>query len=238
MWLGIVAIVSISGVFAFKSCLDAPARSINAVADNASKNLRALASALLSGSVKTEFREYCTEIHPDLSIQVATLKQVEQFTRTDEATLASIPLPSVVVRVTAPVQYTYSVDLNAQWDFINRDNTLFVICPNPKVGPPAFDVSAMEWEVKKDSILRGSKQVQEDFKQVLMPLAQGRGKSHISTIRETARAQIATFIEQWVAHKYADSSNYRIKVLFASEANRPGANLKLNSITNANTEMH
>lgn len=218
MWMVIVAIVAASGIYVFKSCVDAPARNVNAMLDSAAKNTRDLAAALIHGTVTTQFREYCTETRPDLSLQVASLKQIEQFTRTDEAVVGGIPLPDVIVRVTAPVQYTYSVDLNSRWEFRQSGNTLTVICPNPKPGVPAFDVSAMEWEVKKDSLFRRTSQVMDDLKKTVMPMAQSRGKAHIPTIRETARAQVATFVDRWVQQKFTDSSQFRIKVLFASES--------------------
>lgn len=217
MWIAIVAIVAGSALFIFKSCVEAPVRMVNAIGEQPGKIARDLATTLLKGTVTTQFREYCTEVHPSLSLQVATLKQTEQFTRKDEATLGDIPLPEVVVRVTAPVQYTYCIDLNGKWNFKLEGDLLTVVCPDPTLNQPAFDVSQMEWEVKKDSLFRRTKKIMDDFQQSLMPLAVSRGKSHVPIILETARAQTTTFVENWVKQRFSDSGKFRVKVLFARE---------------------
>jgi len=218
MWIAIVAIIAGSALFIFKSFVEAPVRVVNAIGDQPGKIARDLASSLLKGTVTTQFREYCTEVHPTLSLQVATLKQTEQFTRTDEATLGDIPLPEVVVRVTAPVQYTYCINLNGKWDFKREGDLLTVICPDPTMNQPAFDVSQMEWEVKKDSLFRRTKKIMDEFQQSLMPLAVSRGKSHIPIVLETARAQTTTFVENWVKQRFMDGGKFRVKVIFAREA--------------------
>ncbi len=217
MWICIVAIVAGSGIYVFKSCIEAPAKIVGGVADRVSKAARELASAFVQGNVSTEFREFCTEVHPNLALQVATLKETEQFTRSDEAAVGSIPLPEVVVSVTAPVEYTYYLSLDEKWQFNLKDNVLTVYAPNPKANKPSFDVSNMEWEVKKDSLIRRTSQVKEDLKRSLMPLAASRARAHMGLVKETARAQVSVFVERWIAERFTDGKKYQVRIYFENE---------------------
>lgn len=221
MWVCIVAILSGSGIYVFKSCIEAPAKISGDVADRVSKAASDFISSFVHGTVSTEFREYCSETHTNLSLQVTTLKQVEQFTRKDEASIGNIPLPDVVVSVTAPVDYTYFVDLDRNWDFKLKDDVVTVIVPDVLFNRPSFDVSRLEWEVKQDSVFRRTRQVQENLKQSLMPLAIKRGKLHAAQVKEAARAQVSVFLQRWLKQRFTDGKKYQIKVIFESEL--PGA---------------
>jgi len=213
MWMAISAIAAIAAMFIFKSCADAPAKLVT----SASNSARELASSLLKGNVTMEFHEYCAKTEPSLSLQVATLKQMELFTRSDEASVGNIPLPDVVVSVTSPVEYVYSLDLNERWTFELKDETLRVRAPDPKPGSPSFDVSNMKWIVEKDSLIRNTTRVKDDLKQSLMPMAIKRGRVNVALIRETARAQTAQFVERWLKSRFPDAAKYRVKVEFEGD---------------------
>jgi hypothetical protein len=81
----------------------------------------------------------------------------------------------------------------------------------------------MKWEVQKNSLLRNTTRVKEDLRQSLMPLAVSRGHGHIALVRETARTQVAAFVEKWVRERYKDGKKYRVQVCFESE-NSPKQN--------------
>jgi hypothetical protein len=208
MWIAIVAIAAFCALFMFKSCMDAPVK---------------LLHELRKENVTVEFREYCAEVHSNLALQVATLKQMEMFTRSDEAVLGNyIPLPEVIVSVTAPVEYVYSLDLNDKWTFELKDDTLRVRAPDPKSGSPSFDVSKMKWIVEKDSMIRNTTSVKEELQKSLMPMATQRGRANVWLIRETARAQTALFVERWLKERFQDGSKYRVQVEFAGDASKEG----------------
>jgi hypothetical protein len=217
MWICIVSILAGSAIYLFKSCVEAPAKIAGGVADRVSRAARDFISAFMQGTVSIEFKEYCAEVQTNLTLQVATLKQTEQFIRTDEATIGDFPLPDVIISVTAPVDYTYFVDLDKKWEFKLQEKELTVIVPDPLFNRPSFDVSRMDWEVKKDSIFRRTRQIQEEFKKSLMPLAIRRGRAHLAVVRETARAQVAVFVERWLKERFTDGKQYQIKVCFQSE---------------------
>jgi hypothetical protein len=220
MWISITAILAFCALFMFKSCMDAPVK----ILADASRSARELAAALVKGTVSTEFREYCVQARPSLALQVATLKQIEVFTRSDQAAIGGVPLPEVVVSVTAPVDYVYSLDLNGRWSFELKDRVLRARAPDPKPGLPSFDVSEMKWIVEKDSLIRNTTRVKEDLKKSLMPMAVRRGQANAALIRETARAQTAVFIERWLKNRFKDGEKYRVVVEFDGDAPTNGLN--------------
>ncbi len=230
MWISIVAIMAGSGMYAFHSCVEAPSRFAGDLTERVSNAAREFAAAFVKGTVTTQFQEYCTEIHPNLSLQVATLKEVEQFTRSDEAVIGNIPLPEVIVRVTAPVEYIYHLDLNDKWEFNLRGDVLTVWAPELRANKPSFDVSNMNWEVQKDSLIRNTSRVREELRQSLMPLAMGRGRAHVKLVRETARVQVTIFVEKWLRDRFKDGKKYRVKVYFNTEKIEPNT---INSIENS-----
>lgn len=222
MWISIVAIIAGSTMYMFRSCAQAPSRFANDLTDHVSNAAREFAAAFVKGTVTTQFREYCTEIQPSLSLQVATLKEVEQFTRSDEAVIGNIPLPEVIVSVTAPVEYVYCLNLNEKWDFDLRGNVLTVRVPELRANKPSFDVSNMKWDIQKDSLIRNTTRVKEELRQSLMPLAASRGRAHVKLVRETARTQVSAFVEKWLRDRFKDGGNYRVQVYFESEPKAPG----------------
>ena len=230
MWISIVAIMAGSGMYAFHSCVEASSRFAGDLTERVSNAAREFAAAFVKGTVTTQFQEYCTEIHPNLSLQVATLKEVEQFTCSDEAVIGNIPLPEVIVRVTAPVEYIYHLDLNDKWEFNLRGDVLTVWVPELRANKPSFDVSNMNWEVQKDSLIRNTSRVREELRQSLMPLAMGRGRAHVKLVCETARVQVTTFVEKWLRDRFKDGKKYRVKVYFNTEKIEPNT---INSIENS-----
>ena len=226
MWIATLIVVAVSAIYVFKSCMAAPGKITKSVVDNVSQTARDLAATFAQGTVSIEFREYCTEVQTNLSLQVATLKKTEQFIRTDEQTIGWgwVHLPDVVLSVTAPVDYTYYVDLNQHWNFQLKDQMITAVVPDPQFNRPAFDVSRMEWDVKKDSALRRTQKVKEDFEHSLMPLAIKRAREQIKEIKEPARAQVTAFLQTWLRQRFIDGHKYQIKVVFESE-NRLGSSI-------------
>src|SRR5207248_2326650 len=132
--------------------------------------------------------------------QFATISQHEVFTRTDESSLAFgyLPLPEVIVQATAPVSYTYYLDLNARWDFLLKDGVILVTAPDIKYNRPAVDVSHITYEVKKNSLFRNTSEAMENLKSSITWLSYKRAQSNINLVRETGRKQTESFVENWL----------------------------------------
>ena len=220
LWVLVVLICVVNAVIVFKSCRNLPGETLDKtgkVIDKAGKALADLASAFNQGRVTTEFISYATTLSNQHYLQFATLKQTEIFTRKDESTtgFGYIPLPEVVVEARAPVEYTYYLDLNAKWDFVLKDNVLYVFAPPIRFNKPAVDASAITYEVKKGYFKTA--EAQENLKQSLSSLVALKARENIPLVRENGRRQVTEFVEHWLLKSFADGKRHPVKVFFPNE---------------------
>lgn len=222
MWMVIVFLVLASGIYVFKSLRDLPGDAVSKAAtvmDKASKALVDVASAFNQKTITTSFISYATSIRSSQYLQFATLRQTEVFTQTDQAStgFGYIPLPDVIVEARAPVEYTYYLDLNAKWEFVLKDNVLYVLAPRIKFNKPAVDASEISYEVKKGGVFRGKDQAQENLKKSITSLTQQKARDNIGLVRESGRKQTTDFVEKWLMKNFADGTNHPVKVYFPDE---------------------
>src|SRR5204862_4074758 len=109
------------------------------VIDKAGHALSNIAAAFNQKTVTTAFISYATTISNHQRLQVATVKQTEIFTQTNQSSTAFgyVPLPDVVVEARAPVEFTYYLDLNAPWNFELKDGVIVAIAPPLNFNKPA-----------------------------------------------------------------------------------------------------
>jgi hypothetical protein len=222
MWIVIVAIITGAGVYVFKSCRDLPGETLTKtgkLAEEIGQQVQKVASAFKQGTITTTFTSYATTLSGSQYLQFATLSQRETFTRTDESSLlfGYIPLPDVIVEASAPVSYTYYLDLNARWDFLLRDGVIWVTAPDIKYNKPALDISRITYEVKKDSHFRNTSEAMENLRSSMTWMSYKKAESNIELVRETGRKQTETFVENWLAKSFADGKKYPVKVRFRVE---------------------
>ena len=223
MWMVIVLSLVGGALYVFKSCRDLPAEALERTAkvvQTAGQQLQKVAAAFKQGNITTTFTSYATTISGSQYFQFATISQHEVFTRTDESSLAFgyLPLPEVIVQATAPVSYTYYLDLNARWDFLLKDGVILVTAPDIKYNRPAVDVSHITYEVKKNSLFRNTSEAMENLKSSITWLSYKKAESNINLVRETGRKQTESFVENWLAKSFADGKRYPVKVRFRNEA--------------------
>jgi hypothetical protein len=182
--------------------------------------LGALARAFRTGTVQTRFAAFTTRVEGTNYLQVATLEQVQTFEIEDSTTLlwGTVELPPVVVRATAPVTYTYFVDLEGSWRFDLQDRQVRVTAPALRYNKPALDVSKLRWEVLRGSLLRDEAVVQEQLRRELTGRAALQGRAGVPLVRETARNGIERFVRNWLLQTFDDAEGYAVEVLFADEA--------------------
>jgi hypothetical protein len=178
-----------------------------------------VAGAFRRGTINTTFTSYATSLSGSQYLQFATLSQRETFTRTDESTVlfGYIPLPEVIVEASAPVTYTYYLDLNARWDFVLHDGVIWVTAPEIKYNKPALDISRVTYEVKKDSHFRNTSEAMENLRSSMTWMCYQKAKTNVELVRETGRKQTEAFVENWLAKSFADGKKYPVKVLFRNE---------------------
>src|SRR5258707_473799 len=222
MWMVVVTIMVAGGVCIFKSCRDLPGETLDKsgkLAEKIGQQAQKVASAFRQGTITTTFTSYATTLSGSQYLQFATLSQREIFTRTDESSLlfGYIPLPDVIVEASAPVTYTYYLDLNASWDFLLRDGVIWVTAPDIKYNKPALDISRITYEVKKDSHIRNTSEAMENLRSSMTWMSYKKAEANIELVRETGRKQTESFVENWLAKSFADGKKYPVKVRFRSE---------------------
>jgi hypothetical protein len=221
-WMVTIIVLVGAGVYVFRSCRDLPAEALNnagKVVEQVGIKAQQVAAAFKQGTITTIFTSYATSVSGSQYLQFATLSQVETFTRKDESSTAFgyIPLPEVIVEATAPVSYTYYLDLNAHWDFKLQDGVLWVIAPEIKFNKPAIDASRITYEVKKNSLFRNTTEAMESLKESITGLSIKKAQDNIELVRDTGRRQTETFVENWLAKTFSDGKKYPVKVIFRSE---------------------
>ncbi len=219
----VVLIFAGASLYVFKSCRTFPGEALDKTAkvvQQVGRQLQQVASAFNQGTINTTFTSYATTLSGSQYLQFATVSQFETFTRKDESSTlwGYLPLPDVIVEATAPVTYTYYLDLNDRWDFLLHDGVILVTAPDIKFNKPAVDASRITYEIKKDSHFRNTKDATESLKSSITGLSYAKARSNIELVRETGRRQTEIFVQNWLARSFADGKNYPVKVRFRSEA--------------------
>ena len=216
--VAVVVVLTAAGLFVFQSLRSIPGDVVEGGLKVAGR-LRELAATFHQGQVETTFVSYATEISGSNFLQVASLKQVEVYTREEQGSVlwGHLALPDVVVAATAPVEYTYYLDLEAPWTFNLEDDVLLVTAPKLSANTPSIDVSQLYFEARETSLLRDEDSVAEELRRSLMELARQRATEHIDVVRETARRRTRDFVGTWLAMAFSDAGEYRVEVVFEDE---------------------
>lgn len=222
VFFGTLVLLLIPVVIFLKTCVSSPGEMANAAGraiEKAGQALATVVAAFNSGRVTTEFISYASSIHPTHRLQFATLKQTEIFSRRDEATtgFGYIPLPEVIVEARAPVEFTYYLDLNAPWKLVLEDNVIYVLAPKIQFNQPSVDVSAIQYDVRKDSVFRNTTESLNALRQSITQLARIKARENVNLVRETGRRQTAEFVEKWLGRQFSDGKNFPVKVYFEGE---------------------
>lgn len=151
------------------------------------------------------------------ALQVARLQQDESIERTSSAKSFWVDLPDVVVRVRAPVEYNFFVQLTDGWSFRRAGDEILVGVPELSNGTPAVDVGRLKFDVLKGSLIRDEKAVIDGLQSELMGLLTERGLAHRDLVRDQAREAIAGFVRGWLSKQTRYPVTEPIRVLFPGE---------------------
>jgi hypothetical protein len=220
--VAIVAMLVGAGLFVFQNVAEAPGRAIEAGREVLG-DLEKVARAFRSGNVRTSFISYATEVSGNSYLQFATLDQVEIFRREDRATVlwGQLELPEVIVEATAPVQYTYYLDLDDSWDFRLEADTVHVSAPEIRHNRPSVDASALRYEVRQGSVMRDEDAALQKLQSGLTQMAEQRAGENVALVRELGRRKTAQFVETWLSGTLGLDGNVRVVVEFADERRPP-----------------
>lgn len=194
------------------------------------RDLQDVARAFRDGTVTTTFRTYATEIEGTRHLQFAQLRQQATFERRDEATVfwGYVDLPTLVVEASAPVEYTYYVDLDGSWDFQLQNGVVSVTAPEIRFNKPAVDVSELQFAVREGSVLRDEAAATERLRRGITWMALRQAHANIPLVRDKGREQVAEFVRTWLARSFADGDDFAVHVTFRDELPRePGREVEL-----------
>ncbi|MGH6690961.1 MAG: hypothetical protein ACREF4_09820 [Gammaproteobacteria bacterium] len=221
----VVAILTAAALYVFVSLRDAPGRAVDKGRE-VLRDLSEVAAAFRQGTVETRFLSYATGVAGGQRFQFATLEQMEIFRRRDRSAVmwGQLELPDVVVEVTAPVTYTYYLDLDAPWRMTLEEGAIRVVAPAIEANLPAVDASEIEYTVRQGSLLRDEEAATANLKRTLTELTRLRARDHVPLVRELGRRETEKFVATWLAQAFEDGGDYRIEVVFADElgADEPG----------------
>ena len=194
-------------------------RELRGLPGQAGKTLVEVARAFNQGTVREEFMSHATTVEGTGRFQFATLKQGEIFSRTEDGSIAwgLIQLSKVVVEARAPVEYTYYLDFNAPWEFVREGSVLTVYPPPIAANTPSVDVSALQFYTLEGSVWRNEDGVRERLKDSLTRALADRARKNTALVRELGRQRLTEFVEKWLAEKFSDGGELRVKVVFPEE---------------------
>ena len=184
---------------------------------------------IVAEQIQQEFLSYATEVKQTQKLQVAQLNQVEVFQRTSSLSLFwnQVKMPEVVVSITTPVQFIYTVDMTGPWEFIINGQTLIVNTPALEFNQPSPNISATKFEVKKGSMFRDEQQILRALQNQITPALNERAKQNTALVLETARKSIKDFVVTWMNQKFQqDQQKLVVEVRFPGELESPIAPAK------------
>ncbi len=205
-------------VYVFHSLRRMPAELVES-GRSVAGDLERVARAFRTGTVTTSFISYATRVNGSSFLQFARLRQVEVFERRDEATAlwGMLDLPELVVRATAPVEYTYYLDLDGVWDLRLEGKKLLVVAPPIEFNQPAVDASRIEYEVRAGSLLRDEREALRRLKDGITRMSVERARDNLPLVREVGRREAERFVADWMAVRFLDGGDYTVELVFPDE---------------------
>lgn len=187
------AVLLILGVYVIKEIFDRGDKIIDEFKDD---------------KITYDFHGYVTKLKGTNRLQVAEVNAMETFKSNRETSyIWGLLNFSAEVTVTAPVEYTYYLDLNDRWKFLITDEgtaeapmlKVFVLAPPIHYNTPAINVS--EWTIQdgKKSYFIDQDDLREQLRKELVNICQEMAKQRIDDdmFRTTVRAEIKNFIQTW-----------------------------------------
>lgn len=200
-------------------------------------DLERIAGAFRTGTITTTFLSFATKVSGTSYLQFATLDEIEVFERRDSAALLwnQLQLPDVVVQATAPVSYTYFLDLDGEWHFeldAPDGRRILVTAPSIQFNRPAVDASQLRYEIRAESLLRDEAAALEKLRLGLTTMADERARENIELVREIGRRKTEEFVENWLFRDFGEEAHeYSVKVVFADEVSEPAPTLSETPLT-------
>ena len=165
--------------------------------------------------LSTSLQSYVTSIKGVQKLQLAELSQVETFTRTSRGRVLwkRLELPSVVVSMKAPVQYTYYINLKKSFRIEKGESgDLRILVPPFEANPPALDLSQLQITYEKSSVFRDEARVRDMLLSEVSDLLIERSQAHKALVMDVAQDEIKEILQPWIQKLKAKGS---VEIIFS-----------------------
>ncbi|HUP25754.1 MAG TPA: hypothetical protein VNB06_22795, partial [Thermoanaerobaculia bacterium] len=106
-----------------------------------------------------------------------------------------------------------------------------VRAPPIRFNRPSLDASAIDYEVRRGSILRDQDAALDKLREGLTSMAHRRAQENVALVREVGRREVQQFVETWLFRDFGEEARrYDVEVVFAGEESEiplPGGRLRL-----------
>lgn len=220
VWLAVVLLLlAVTGGAMLKWVADAPIRAVRA--------LQSMLQVEYSDQVNLFFR--VNALSPHSHFVVASLEEMVTGAYISDKTLAGIDLGATSLEYRFPVTFLYAIDFSGDKPIDFRvtpeTRTLVAIFPEVELLAVETDLGALEKELSVGWArmrAQSGREVQQRFSDNVMRDLRAKGKHHsnIYLVRETARRQLAGFVQDYLLHqqRFGEDGVEIIVVRFANEA--------------------
>ncbi len=204
--IGVTLILVFGAIYIFKYMMELPGKGVDKIANRVID----IAKAFKKGTIINEFRSYATSVSATNYLQIAKLSTHETFSKTDSKMILwdQFYLGDIKVEIRAPVEYTFFVDLNENWQFILKDKEMevMILAPKIQVNKPFIDISNLTISSEKSILRRGKSKIEEQLRKEIVGLTKVRARGKIKLIRAIAKDMVAQFVQNWFINvQYKDN---------------------------------
>ncbi len=168
------------------------------------------------------------ELSPELNLELATAKQVETFTQTDECTAlwGLLDLGTNTAQISVPVTYRYHVQLRDSWQLETQGDVVIVHAPALRAAvPPAIHTDQMQRLSQRGWARFAPTDLLQELERQLTPtLTQfANDPRRLQLVRDTCRRSVAEFVRLWLERErqWGRAGFTQIQVIFADEPALP-----------------
>jgi hypothetical protein len=226
--LGVMLLIAF--LYSIKAAKDATLGTAKELTDTV-KEIGEAAVTIAENFTQAKITETFEESLPEVkgtgegNLEVATMKNVKTFKRTDKLTILwdTVSLGTTVTEIKVPATFRYHIRLSEPWKLEVREQNCIVIAPALRATTPvAIHTHEMEKRSDEGWARYNADEQLTALEKSLTPRLNGyaRSEEHLNVVREHARKTVAEFVRQWLMKEdhWREDRFRTIHIIFADEA--------------------
>ncbi len=176
-------------------------------------------------NITQRFRAALPEITAELNLELATARQIETFTRSDQRTIlwGLVDLGTNIVQISVPVTYRYQVPLRDVWKLETRGQQVIVQAPALRVAlPPAIHTNELVVLSARGWARSSTAGLQQELERQILPVLteSATDPRRLNLVRDTCRQSVTEFVRLWLERErqWGGTHFNQIQVTFPGEA--------------------